>query len=154
MLTKEKESRIIMNLEEQSDIFCIFHDGYFKQFNKIGNDIEFIVQIEYLAKIINPNFTIFKGLLKNCKRMEYEIKNENYTIIRDLDVLSKLNLEIGYAKSDNLCIKVESYSDEEQCGGNLIIVTENIIIFDESGQDILLNKLDEICKLYWNSDKS
>jgi hypothetical protein len=141
-----------MVLEEQSDIFCIFHDGNFINFNQLHADIEFTVEIQFLARLINPAFTCFKGLLQNCAKLEYHVKDREQKtiwIIDDLDNLGLLRLEIAYAEFMDKHIAIGCYSHDEGYNGDLVIYTENIIIYDEMGREVTLNKLDEICNLGW-----
>lgn len=141
-----------MILRDQADISCIFHDGNFAKFIRNQSDVEFIADIRYLTKIINPIFSSFKGKLKNCTKLEYHIRGKESKIIDDLDSLSALYLEIASAAIIDNHIAVECYSSAGECGGDLVIVCDDITICDESGQEITLEKLDEICKFYWNSD--
>ncbi|WML34972.1 hypothetical protein [Clostridium sp. OS1-26] len=139
-----------MVLENQADIFSIFHDGSFTKFIKNQSDVEFIIEIEYLAELINPMFSLFKGKLKNCTKLEYHVWGEEHRIIDNLSTLGALDLEVLYAEVKGNYIEAKCF-DDENCGGDLVIVTDDIIIFDENNQEVLLNKLVEICKSYWNS---
>lgn len=142
-----------MILEEQADIFCIFHDGSFSEFIRNKKNINFTVDIKYLSRLVNPIFSSFKGQMINCSKLEYHLHREEDVIITDLKTLSELYLEISYAQVINGCVAVICYSHDNNLGGNLVFVAENIVIFDEAGQVIEIDELNEICKLYWNKPK-
>lgn len=141
-----------MVLVNQADIFCIFHDGSFSSFIRNQGDVELTIDIQYLAELINPKYSMFKVKLRNCTKLGYHVWGEEHRIVADLNTLDKLDLEIANAEVMNNYVAVKCYSAVESCGGDLVFMTDDILIFDEGGQEISLDKLDEICKLYWSSD--
>ena len=50
-----------------------FHDGTPGNFHRVGNDIHFEVDIEYLAQMVHPEYHLFKGVLKNCQQLVLEL---------------------------------------------------------------------------------
>jgi hypothetical protein len=46
-----------MVLENQANIFCILHDCSFSKFIRNKDDVEFTIDIQYLAELINPKFS-------------------------------------------------------------------------------------------------
>lgn len=139
-----------MVLKNQADILSIFHDGNFTKFIKNQRDVEFTIEIEYLAELISPMFSIFKGKLKKCTKLEYHVWGEEHMIIDNLNTLGTLELEISDVEVKGNYVGVKCL-DDKNCGGDLVIVTEDITIFDENNQEVTLNKLIEICKSYWDS---
>lgn len=130
----------------------MFHDGNLTKFIRNQSDFEFAIEIEYLAELINPMYSLFKGKLKNCTKLEYHVWGEEHRIIDNLNTLGALELEILHAEVMDNYIAVKCLSDDGSCGGDLVIVADDIIIFDENNQEVTLNKLDEICKLYWHKN--
>lgn len=61
----------IKDKEKQSDIFNMFHDGYLINLKKKGSFVEFVIEIIYLAEIINKNYTQFYGHLHNCTQLSF-----------------------------------------------------------------------------------
>lgn len=139
-----------MILKNQADIFSIFHDGNFTKFIRNQRDVEFTIEIEYLAELINPIFSLFKGKLKNCTKLEYHVWGKEHVIIDNLNTLGALELEVLDAEVKGNYIGVKCL-DDKNYGGDLVIVTDGITIFDENNQEVTLNKLIEICKSYWDS---
>lgn len=140
-----------MTLENQAKAFSIFHDGSINNLTRIRNDIELIIEIQYLAQMINPKFTIFKCNLENCTKFEYHTWSIENGLIDNLDILTKLDLEIYDAKVVNDSIKIICFSDDKDYSGDLVIIADDIIISDENNQVITLSKLTELCKLYWGN---
>ncbi|WP_160680559.1 hypothetical protein [Clostridium sp. C8-1-8] len=140
-----------MNLENQATIFSIFHDGIFANFKTNSEDIEFTIEIHYLAQVMHPSFNLFKGVFKNCTKFEYHVWGEENSIIYTLDTLIKLDLEINDAKVVDDHIEIICLTDDNNHGGNLLIKAEDIILSDEDDHIITVNKLTEICKAYWDS---
>jgi hypothetical protein len=139
-----------MNLESQANIFSIFHDGSFANFKTNNEDIEFTIEIHYLAQMINPRFNLFNGILRNCTKFEYHVWDQENSIIYNLDTLIKLDLEINDAKVVDDHIEIICLTDDDNHGGNLIIKAEDIIISDEDNEEITVTNLTEICKAYWD----
>lgn len=71
-------------------------------------------------------------------------------MIDNIESINKFNLEISKAKIENEYIKVACWSHDEGIGGDLIISTEQILIFDENMQKVTVERLGQICDLYWN----
>lgn len=141
----------MMILENQCNIFRAFHDGSFEKIIRNKSDIEFLIDIKYLAELVKPSFSFFKCKLKGCRKFEFHIWGEEGRIINDLNSLEKLYLEILNAEVVDNYISIQCATNDESCGGNLIFIAENIIIFDEDGQEISHNELDKLCKLYWDN---
>ncbi len=142
-----------MVLENQADVFRIFHDGSFAKVIRNQDDVELIIEIQYLAELINPNFSLFKVQLKNCTKLEYHEWGKEHSIIDDLNILGALYLDINGAEVIDNYISVTCFcfSSDETCGGDLVVVTQNILIFDENDQEVIFDKLYEIGKTYWNN---
>lgn len=135
--------------QNQANIFCIFHDGSFTEFSKNQSDIEFTIDIQYLAELINPKFSVFKGKLKNCTKLQYHVWGKEHKVIYDLNTLGVLYLEIAHAEVTDNYITVKCFSDDVNCGGDLMIIADDIIIYDEAEQEVTFDKLKETSKLYW-----
>lgn len=61
-----------MNITYQSAIFNTFHDGGFLFLRRNKRDIDFQIEIQYLASIIDPTYTYFQGTLINCHQCAFE----------------------------------------------------------------------------------
>lgn len=140
-----------MLLEVQADIFNKFHDGRFTKFLRCKADVDFLIDIQYLAETVNSEFTSFSGKLKNCSKLEFIVWGKEHEGIDDLKILGILDLEIISAKAIDNKIAIGCYLSGGNCGGDLVFIADDIVMFDESGQEINFDKLNDISKRYWNS---
>lgn len=51
---------VLPNVDEQIDIFNIFHDGTMISLNRIEDKLDIVVKIPFLAELLNPQFTFFR----------------------------------------------------------------------------------------------
>lgn len=140
-----------MLLEVQADIFDKFHDGSFTKFQRFNEDVNFIIDIQYLAETINSKFTSFSGKLKNCSKHEFIVWGKELEVMDDLNTIGTLHLEIISAKVIDNKIAIGCYTCDGNCGGDLVLIADDIMIFDESGHDITHDELNIISQSYWNS---
>jgi hypothetical protein len=140
-----------MLLEVQADIFDKFHDGSFTKFLRCNKDVDFIIEIQYLAETVNSKFTSFSGKLKNCSKLEFIVWGKELEAIDDLKTLGTLDLEIISAKVIDNKIAIGCYTSGGNCGGDLVLIADDIMILDESGHEITYDELNNISQSYWNS---
>jgi len=140
-----------MLLEVQADIFDKFHDGSFTKFLRCNEDVDFTIDIQYLAETVNSKFTSFSGKLKKCSKLEFIVWGKELKAIDDLKTLGSLDLEIISAKLIDNKIAIGCYTSGGNCGGDLVFIADDIIISDERGQEINFDKLNDISQRYWNS---
>lgn len=140
-----------MVLEIQVDIFNNFHDGSISKFLRCNEDIDFIIDIRYLAETVNSKFALFSGKLKNCSKLEFILWGKEDEAIDDLKTLGTLDLEIISAKVIDNKIAIGCYTSGSNCGGDLVLKADDIMIFDESGHEITRDELNNISHCYWNS---
>lgn len=138
-----------MRLEVQADIFNKFHDGSFTKFLRCNEDIHFIVDIQYLAEVVNMKFTTFSGMFKNCSKIEFILWGNEHESIDVLETLGTLDLEIISAKVIENKIAIGCYTSGDNYGGDLVLKTDEIMIFDESGHEITYDELNNISQSYW-----
>jgi hypothetical protein len=104
-----------------------------------------------LAETVNSKFTLFNGKLKNCSKLEYILWGKEHEAINDLKTLGTLDLEIISAKVTENKIAIGCYTSDGNCGGDLVLIADDIMIFDESGHEITHDELNNISQSYWNS---
>lgn len=61
-----------------------------------------------------------------------------------------MDLEIISAKVIDNKIAIGCNTDDGNCGGDLILIADDIMIFDESGHEIIYDELNNISHRYWN----
>lgn len=134
-------------LDEQIDMFNMFHDGTIIALVKEENSINFEIDIPYLAELINPEFSSFKGKLMECTEFCYKEWDED-SPIADLASIEKLDLGILDAKLHTEGSIVVSCWNSN-LGGELTIKAEDIIIYDQSNRMISYKELIDLCHSYW-----
>lgn len=139
-----------MNTVDIVGILNVFHDGSFVVFSRSGQNIEFVVDIQYLAEKIHPTFKTFKGVFMDCENIVFRISGGKEVLITDLDIISKLELEISKAELEDERIKISCFSNKEGTGGDLLITCEDFLIFDEVDMKVTFELLRKICHEYWN----
>jgi hypothetical protein len=139
----------IQKLEDQRDFFSIFHDGDFTTLQRKGNDIEFQVEIAYLAEIRDPTYTTFSVALKNCHYCALEIWDKMRD--EDINVINTYikDMEIRSANCENNQIHVICADYFQSSGGYFIFSCERVVVFDEGGKEITLDELKDIATRYW-----
>jgi hypothetical protein len=138
-----------MRLDIQADMFNIFHDGCLIKFTRSQNDVEFTVDIQYLAEMINSKYSLIKGVLRNCTKLEFKEWGTEDSIIYDLHTLEMMNFEIISAEVINDVVSIKCYFGSGNNGGELILITDDIVLFDESGKKLTYEMISEASNRYW-----
>ncbi|WP_421381700.1 hypothetical protein ACOJQI_20810 [Bacillus salacetis] len=138
-----------MKKDNQIDIFNIFHDGTITNINKKMDTIHLEIEIQYLAEVINEKFNLFYCELVECEEFLLEIWGDEKEYTSDLNTMAAYELEILNAQSSNDGISVSCKSDEV-IGGNLLIKTRSINLYDENKKEYSLDELAAVCRQYWS----
>lgn len=142
----------MINITHQSTIFNAFHDGSFLLLRRNKRDIEFQVEIQYLASTIDPTYTHFRGTLINCRQCAFDLWDEEKARYEDLDVISGLliDMEISNARYEGDHVYVHCLGDQNYSGGTLSFACDAIRIFDEGGKELSIDELCALAEQYWN----
>lgn len=137
---------------QQSHVFNLFHDGCFTSIRRAENNIEFQVEVQYLAEMIDPAYTYLLGVLRNCQYCVFELWTNDQTHYEDINVINELiaNMEISDASHENERISVHCLGDQKSIGGTLVFVCDEILLFDEGGKAIALEELQKMTRRYWD----
>jgi hypothetical protein len=142
-----------MQKSDQSAIFNLFHDGTFLSFRREAEDINFCIEIQYLAAMVNPAYTHFMGSFKNCRQFSLRLWEEEKKYDEDIDLISTLlmNMEISNSTFENTQVIVHCISEVEgHAGSSLIFSCENVILFDEGQREVTFSELQVVSHRYWN----
>jgi hypothetical protein len=142
-----------MQKSDQSAIFNIFHDGTFLSVQREADDIVFRIEIQYLAAMIDPAYSYFTGIFKNCRQFLLQLWGEDKKCYEDIDRISMLlmNMEISRSIFENTQVVVHCLSEEEEhVGSSLIFSCESVMLFDEGQRGVTFDELQEISRRYWN----
>lgn len=140
---------VLPNVDEQIDIFNIFHDGTMISLNRIEDKLDIVVKIPFLAELLNPQFTFFRVQLVGCQEFQYKAWGEDIAPATDLPFIKNLELGILSAKSNSEGLIVVSCWNKE-LGGELTIKTEDIVLYDQSNNVIDLSFLENLYNKYWD----
>lgn len=145
------------NREKVVAVFSIFHDGTIVSWTGDRSQLRLRVSCSYLAERINRTYEHFFVDLLKIDRLAFvpwmnsvELEQKYFT---DLGEIFKANLDILAAENDNDLVKVscnQSNLDFDYCGGFLYMAIDDIRVFDQSGNEITIDRLYEICRQYWD----
>lgn len=140
----------IQKSEEQCRLFNTFHDGGFTSFQRRGNDIEFQVDIAYLAELIDPTYTYFSAILKNCHYFAFESWGDDKVHDEDINAINTYieDIEILRANCENNQLHVICHGQRKSVGGSVIFLCDRIVVLDEGGKEATFDELDEIARRY------
>lgn len=129
-----------MDTSEQIYVLNIFHDGTIIDFSETVNGVMLTIEIEYLAELVEKNFSIIKCEFINCRQLFLRLWDNESHVIKELHELKKYDLEIIDAEIIDSIVVVKCRSDVI-IGGNLFIEIDNIKIYDQLNREIPQNKL-------------
>lgn len=139
------------------DIFSIFHDGTITEWKPIENGIELTIECEYLAELIDSNFTKFYVELNKISKLEFDSWMNPIELPKEIKKtpteIFKAELEILSAKTENGIVQItcnQHNTEFNYCGGNLQILAENITVKSENNSELSVDDLNEISNSYWN----
>jgi hypothetical protein len=138
-----------MDRNKQIDVFNIFHDGTISDLYRTKNSLILKIEIEYLAELINENFSCFYCELVNCEKFSFKFWSDENKGTTDLEEIKNYVLEIMDTKLSGEELIVSCRNDEIP-DGNLYIKTQIIKLFNQERLEISLNELSVICHSYWN----
>ncbi len=141
------------DIQNQVDIFNIFHDGDLANIEKSFDNIVFMVNIPYLAKLLKPGCTFFRGKMESIKFFFFEFWGDVPRTTHNISYINSLQLEILGAEVNNNLVEVSCRSNriQDYSGGVLKFEAKRILIYDEESNPISLNKLEQLCRQYWNN---
>ncbi len=118
----------------------MFHDGTITQLLKGAKTTSMEIEIEYLAELINKNFTSFICEFINFEEINFKFwEEDNFTVI-DSELLQNYELEIIEAEEIDNTVVLKCLSNIKN-GGNFYIQTETIKIYDQEKNEISISKL-------------
>jgi hypothetical protein len=138
-----------MNLENIVNIININHDGIIVNIEKENNFLNIDIEIAYLTKYINEEYTLFRYKIIEYK--EIELIDCDNNIYNDINEIKNMKLNIIEAKignDNNIVIGV--WAHKKVPYGKLYLWANDIKIYDQNYCEMEYNKLDEICKKYWD----
>jgi len=139
-----------MENSKKATIFDMFHDGSFLSMSKSDQDVIFEIDIEYLAELIQSEYTTFSGILMKCQQYRFE-PWEGGIIEEDIRVISASikGMEIGGGEPDKEMTVVKCLGGEKRhkyIGGDFIFSCDAIEIFDQAGLPVTFEKLEELSR--------
>jgi len=145
ILSLEKDD---MENRTKVSIFNMFHDGQFVFLERNEQEVLFEIRIDFLAELLQPEYTNFKGILRRCRECRFEpwegatiyedIKAIN-TLIRDMDILDTQLID------EQVVINCYGMKKKEK-GGDFFFCCDDIELFDQDGFPITVEKLEELSR--------
>ena len=151
----------INNPENISEIFAIFHDGKIIKCSREKDSLRMEVEIEYLAKRINPGFKKFMIHLLGVEDILFstwpnDLKSKP-KLFTDTNIIFEPELEIleGHfidGRTEVIC--GQDSPDFDYCGGELYLTATIAEVTDEAGKHYSSEELDTLRNGYWAEKKA
>lgn len=152
---------MISGVVSLSKLFSIFHDGCIVGHASQGSSLTLDVEIQYLADLINPDYTSFRlimravdGLLFRTWPNDADAEGEQLT---SASLIFAPELEILNASSEGDALKImcnQSSGEWNYCGGELLLKVDSASVFDQGGREYSIDELEFICERYWSDWKT
>ncbi|HZG00720.1 MAG TPA: hypothetical protein VEY71_06940 [Chitinophagales bacterium] len=143
-------------LEETEEVFSIFHDGSISSWQGDKSLLRLEIDCPYLAERLDKSYDHFYIELVNVRTIELQPwKNPiaaDPIIVKELNEIFEGDLEILSAESSNETVVVTCQQWNTKLdyrGATLIVGCEQIRIYDQSNKELSLDRLQDICKDYW-----
>jgi hypothetical protein len=145
-----------MTLGKIIEIVNLFQDSGIDGMSQVGDDLNVKLDCEFLASIIDKNFKSFYAIFKSCNHVYFEPWEQEDLIISDLKEINSLQMKIINAERyENGFLKIYVNCRLPYKGGNLMIKSDDLIIYDEDFIEKNLISLTELSERYWfSSDKA
>ena len=150
-----------INTEQKiADIFSIFHDGNTSTWEINEELFTLKINCQYLAEKIDKSYQSFFVEFTEIRNIEFipwmsPIELEQIKIY-NLDKIFETELEILSAEIENGNAKIifnQHNRELHYCGGNLVINSKEIKIFNEIKKELSIDELYKLCSEYWNDVK-
>ncbi len=139
-----------MDSKKVRDILSIFYEGYFEEFSRIGNDINFKIECAYLADMLIPGSKHFYGTLKNVSEFYFIPWDEESNRICDLRLIESFKPDMLGAEYLYDKVKIYSNCSHTYSGGNLYLTADEVKIYDENFERMNFDVLHELADKYWD----
>ena len=147
---------MITNKNKIAISFSHLHDGSIIFEKEENTNQVWKIDCEYLAEMINPQFTFFWIKIFDCKSLEFkpwlnptELKQP---IWKTTNEIFKAELEILSVEEKDNQIKIHCNQYDEEfnfSAGELFLDCQGIKVFDEEWNEISFEELDKVCERYW-----
>jgi len=140
-----------------SHLFSIFQDGVIVSgYNDIGR-CTLMIEVRYLAEMIDPSFKQFKVEIENFDGYDFdalqmldEQGNKPAPLTLTFDQVVNLNLAITGAIVSIGKVAISTLNeDSDPPGGDFMFYGSSAKIYDETGKEWSLDQLDSLAEEYW-----
>lgn len=142
---------------EIAEVCGIFHDGWISEGTKTGGTADILVEIEYLAERIRPDFRRFTIRLEGVTELRFAPWTDEgaplVPDITDFPEIARLELGLLSAETVNSIVRVACTQDRPglgYSGGFLDMALEGCRVFDEAGREWTLDELRKLSDGYWS----
>jgi len=147
----------IEGAEKIVGIFSVFHDGTIAACYRDGDALVMEVEIQYLAKRIDPCFEKFVVRLFGVENIRFTTWQRDFQsepqVLSDIRTIFKPELDIlssGVAEGQIHVACNQASIECDYCGGELLFTATHAEVSDEAGRSYSLDQLDALCLAYWD----
>jgi len=137
-----------------TEILAIFHDAVIEGFKGDDTALDLQIACPYIADIEKAGNEYFFLTIRDVKRFEFHHWSGN--LVKGIDELVDLDLEIGYSKIEDTIIKTSCllWSElEGEIGGELWIEASFGELQNQDRETMHLETLNQLSKMYWSTFK-
>jgi hypothetical protein len=146
-----------MHAEAVAQVFSIFHDGSVVGCQRIGDDLNLDIEIEYLAQRVAPEYGGFSVSILGARDFSFTTwpkhAEQPAAIFSDPMEIFGSEPEILSSKIKDGFIEIalnESSRNVDYSGGILRFKADGIRVLDEGGYECGVETLGKICQEYWD----
>jgi hypothetical protein len=147
---------MLSSLSNIADLFSVFHDGEIVSHLPNGYDLRLRIDVEYLAKRIQPTFKYFDIDLLGLANVEFTTwplqEAEPPRQLHNFDEIFTPRLEVLSGEVDGSLIRVVCNQPSARLGysgGDLRFSAQAAIVRDEAGAECSIDQLKSIAESYW-----
>jgi hypothetical protein len=139
------------------DVFSLLHDGRVVRAELRGDNLQFEVEIRYLAELVRPTFEKFAVTVFGVRAVSFVTWPNDATApagtLTSATEIFQAPLQILSGESEGGRVRVvcnQPSSAFEYCGGDLYFQAEGAVVRDEAGTEYPIEGLRALAQTYWS----
>jgi hypothetical protein len=146
---------MLTSVSDIADLFSVFHDGEIMSHQSQAGDLRLRLDVEYLAKRIQPTFQCFEIELLGVKNLEFTTWPEDEQAPRQLHKPEEIfipRLEVLSGETEGSTVRVvcnQPASRVGWSGGDLRFEVRGARVRDEAGLEWSIENLKSLAEAYW-----
>jgi len=146
---------MLTSVSDIADLFSVFHDGEIVSHEAQGSDLRLRLDVEYLARRIQPTFKFFEIDVIGVEHLDFTTWPNDDVPPSHLHTPAEIfqpRLEVLSGETEGAVVRVVCNQPGARvgyCGGDLRFRTRGAKVRDESGVEWSLEDLKSLAEAYW-----